>query len=345
MAARYRSDGTGPFQRKLLKGGMKLNNRMFVFAGSALLVLGLFVPIVQLPIIGSVSIFADGTNLFAYALLALAGVAAFTASKDQTQDAIWPGACAAALVIVLFVDFQISINRMKANLAESMEGNPFGGLASGMMEAIQLQWGWIVLAAAVALMLYGAVQERKAGKGASEIEKLAKIGSFVLLAIGIGWLIYKSDVFKSDESSVADTAAAENPFMSPVAEAEPETNAEAQLYMAENVEVYDVSGRYEDSMLDGRVPGVDFKVRNNGDRSLDRVQVTVVFYDAEGNAIAEEDYLPVLAGGFNNDKPLRPGYIWQQERGRFYTAKSVPDEWESGKVSASVTEIEFSPDN
>ena|GEM_PF-6491625 len=60
------------------------------------------------------------------------------------------------------------------------------------------------------------------------------------------------------------------------------------------------------------------------------------------NAIAEDEFYPVLIGGFNSGPPLRPGYIWQQERGRFFSAKSVPSEWEAGKATAKVTAIEFS---
>ena len=149
--------------------GVKLNNRMIAFAGSALLVLGLFVPIIQLPMVGSVGLFGDGTNLFAYVLLTLAGLAAFLAAKERTHEAIWPGAAAAALVLALFISFQIRISQMKAQLAEGLEGNPFGGLASGLMDTVQLQWGWIVLVAAVTAILYGAVKERR------EVEYLSLI--------------------------------------------------------------------------------------------------------------------------------------------------------------------------
>ena len=311
-----------------------------------MLVLGLFVPVIQMPIVGNVNIFADGTNLYAYVMLALAGLAAFLAGKERIHETIWPGAVAAALVVALFIGFQVRISRMKAELAASLEGNPFGSIATGMMDSVQLQWGWIVLAAGVSAILYAAVTQRKTLDDLSEADNLPKFASIALLVVGIGWLVYQSDAFKS--SGPADTELAAD---FPAGMADMESNgAEAQVdqdtkrYIAENVEVYDLSARYQDSLLDGRVPGVDFKVKNNGERSLDEVEVTVVFYDSEGNAIAEDNYYPVLTSSYNNDPPLRPGYIWQQERGQFYAAKSVPDEWESGKVTAKVTSIEFSPE-
>lgn len=112
----------------------------------------------------------------------------------------------------------------------------------------------------------------------------------------------------------------------------------------QNIELYDVKSRYYETYLDGRKPGVEFKLKNKGDRSLDRVQVTVYFKDPSGAVIAEEDYTPVLVTeySFGSNKPLKPNYIWQMESGKFYKAESVPTEWKEGAVSAKITRIEFS---
>lgn len=123
-----------------------------------------------------------------------------------------------------------------------------------------------------------------------------------------------------------------------------QATAQSAEYIAQHVELYDVSAKYMNAALDGRVPGVLFKVRNNGDRSLDRVEVTIYFRDASGRVIAEEDYHPVLVSEYSfsgDNKPLKPGYIWQMEKGKFYSAKKVPDEWEEGSVDAAITEIKF----
>lgn len=110
------------------------------------------------------------------------------------------------------------------------------------------------------------------------------------------------------------------------------------------IEIYDLKSRYYESRLDGRVPGVEFKLKNNGDRELNRVEVTVYFKDASGAVIVEESYLPVFVSEYSfrdDNKPLKPGYIWQIEKGRFYVAKSVPSEWKEGAMTAEVTKIEF----
>ncbi|TYO96769.1 hypothetical protein EDC39_11257 [Geothermobacter ehrlichii] len=116
-----------------------------------------------------------------------------------------------------------------------------------------------------------------------------------------------------------------------------------QAYI-KKVVLYDLKARYYDTFLEKKVPGVEFKIKNKGDKTLKKVEVTVYFKDANGTIIAEEDYYPVLVTKYSfggNNKPLKPNYIWQMERGKFYKADSVPSEWKEGSVSAKITNIEF----
>lgn len=119
---------------------------------------------------------------------------------------------------------------------------------------------------------------------------------------------------------------------------------EKQEYLSK-VSLYDLKAKYYETYLEKNVPGVEFKIKNKGDRTLKEVQVTVYFKDAKGTIIAEKQYHPVLVSKYSfgrDNKPLKPNYIWQQERGKFYKADSVPTEWKEGSVSAKITNIEFS---
>jgi hypothetical protein len=86
------------------------------------------------------------------------------------------------------------------------------------------------------------------------------------------------------------------------------------------------------------------KVKNEGDKPLKEVEVTVYFPDAEGNVIFEKSYTPVLATsgdyvslmGGNND-PLKPGYI----RSFGYVVEDCPSECAPKKVQLAVTNVEF----
>jgi hypothetical protein len=123
-----------------------------------------------------------------------------------------------------------------------------------------------------------------------------------------------------------------------------DTEAESKDYIANNLDLYDVEAKYFDSVLNGKVPGVLFKLKNKGDRTLDRVEVKCFFLDGNGNRISEEDFHPVSVSGYSfggDNKPLKPGYVWSMEAGKFYTAKSVPSEWKEGSIEVEISEIKF----
>lgn len=117
---------------------------------------------------------------------------------------------------------------------------------------------------------------------------------------------------------------------------------EKQSYI-KNVVLYDLQAKYYSTYLESNVPGVEFKLKNKGNRTLKKVEVTVYFKDSSGTIIAEKTYNPVLISEYswNDTKPLKPNYIWQLENGKFYKADSVPSEWKEGAVSAKITDIEF----
>ena len=65
-------------------------NRNRALVGDALLLVGLFCPIVTLPFVGCVNLFNDGSNIWALALLALAVVGGAMALNGREQNAFWP---------------------------------------------------------------------------------------------------------------------------------------------------------------------------------------------------------------------------------------------------------------
>jgi hypothetical protein len=110
------------------------------------------------------------------------------------------------------------------------------------------------------------------------------------------------------------------------------------------VSLYDLKAKFYTVYADNKVPGVEFKLKNNGERLLREVEVTVYFKDTTGKTIAEERYHPVLAmnKSYSGDQIiLKQNYIWQMENGNFYKADFVPTEWEEGSVTAKITDIKF----
>lgn len=114
-----------------------------------------------------------------------------------------------------------------------------------------------------------------------------------------------------------------------------------QNYINTKLVLYEFEAKEQDTYEDKRVPGVSFKIKNFGNRTLERIEVTVSFFDRQGKVIHEAKYHPVSENSFDPDsKPLKPGFIWQLERDHFYTEKSTPTEW-SGKAVAKITDISF----
>jgi|ERR1035441_461323 DNA-directed RNA polymerase subunit RPC12/RpoP len=177
----------------------------------------------------------------------------------------------------------------------------------------------------------------------------------IALTIGlVTWSSALQQVAKSSLTLATNSVAATSPtgaVSQPSAAADTAKQSQADMdasakaaYIQQHLVLYGFEARYMDSVLDGKVPGVLFKLRNTGDRSLDMVKVTVRFRDAAGAVIHDEDFHPVSISDFSfgDDKPLKPGYVWQMESGKFYSAKSVSSEWREGSADAQITDIRFS---
>lgn len=328
-----------------------MNRQTLGYVGAGLLVAGLFLPVVTLPFAGNVTLMGNGTNFAALALLVLGGISAVLVAKDRQSDLVWPGLAAAATLIFLFGRLQYNLSEMRSSMKE-LADNPFGGAVQAATGTVQIQWGWLVLAAGAGILIYLAMQSRKeaeepllrVGDEGGKPFMLAAIACFLVAPAQDAWGLLQRDSANSDVAP-ADDAAVKSGFGDAAADSGDSRTAEEAAYIRDHLKVYNLEGRYFDSLLDGRVPGVDFKIKNDGDRTLNEVKVKVVFYDDQDKPIGEEEYYPVLvtSSGIGDNTPLRPNYIWQQESGQFYSAKSVPSEWKTGKVSATITDIEFAP--
>jgi len=80
-------------------------------------------------------------------------------------------------------------------------------------------------------------------------------------------------------------------------------------------------------------------IRNHGDSTLTRVEITAYFLGADGKAIGEKQFSPVLVTQFSfSDKgPLKPGYI--RDFG-YVVRDDAPSGW-GRKARAEITSIRF----
>lgn len=313
-----------------------MDKRHVIYAGSALLVLGLFCPAVSLP----VSVSLIGVSQTAALLVALAAACVILTRYGRDRDVLYPAAASVGLLLYALLRAQMVVGDMQTAMAS------LGPLGRSAAAPIQLQWGWLVLGAGGAALLYAGVMIRRQADGLGfkpedDTARILLALSVVLMAASPG-----VDLFVKLTARTTPTAPPTDSSTPPATTgttASTTAGKEEQDYIRTSLQLYDLSAAYHDSLLDGRIPGVDFKIKNNGPRTLSEIDVRVVFYDENDKPISEETYYPVLDSDFSDSKPLKPNYIWQQESGKFYSAKNVPSEWKAGKVTATITEIKFAP--
>ena len=121
----------------------------------------------------------------------------------------------------------------------------------------------------------------------------------------------------------------------------PENLSVEEEYIANFIDVYDINAKYFKAILDGRIPGIEFKIKNRGIKTITYLKIVFYFKDSKDNVIFEDYYFP-LSGGFSEEKTvLKPNYIWKMESGKFYSAKKCPEEWKEGNVSYKIEKIEI----
>ncbi|MCK5564083.1 MAG: hypothetical protein KAJ07_02460 [Planctomycetes bacterium] len=87
--------------------------------------------------------------------------------------------------------------------------------------------------------------------------------------------------------------------------------------------------------------GIRGEIKNTGNRTLSKVEVTIYFLDENAKRIYEQTYYPVRTSGlFSDNQPLKPNYGEKF----FYAADDIPSNW-SQMMQASVTDIEFASED
>jgi len=132
------------------------NSKIFALIGGVLLALGVFLPLVRVPKLGTISFMNNGSTEGIIVLL-LAGAVIALALLNQTRHAVWPGLAALAMVGFAFVRIQSRLGEARERAAAEAGDNPFAGIAEAAAGSIQLEYGWAVLAFGALLAIGGGV--------------------------------------------------------------------------------------------------------------------------------------------------------------------------------------------
>lgn len=128
-----------------------MDKKLVVLIGAAVTIVGLFLPIVDAPIIGSLNMLLPGGGIGdGVFVLVFVVIAAALALLGKTRHAVWPAVGALAFIGYKFFE-------LKGSIDQSMAANPEAAqILESMGGGVQINWlGWIVLALGAVIMLVG----------------------------------------------------------------------------------------------------------------------------------------------------------------------------------------------
>ncbi len=155
------------------------NRFKFGLLGSITLFVGVFAPIVSLPIVGSINYLSNGKG--DGVLVLVLALISFALVFSRKYKGLWITSLASiGLLLFTFINFQLRISGLKDELQTDLEDNPFAGMADVMISSTQLQWGWALLVVGSGLLIASAAMKEKNGESTIELPKLQEKSMAIL---------------------------------------------------------------------------------------------------------------------------------------------------------------------
>ena len=130
--------------------------RVLGLIGSLVLAIGVFVPILSVPIVGSINYFKNGQGDGTIVLL-LTLVSLLLIVQRRFEWLLTTGVGSLAVVLFTFINFRMKLADIQAGMDSKLADNPFRGLADVFAQSVQIQWGWMLLVIGSCLLIAAAV--------------------------------------------------------------------------------------------------------------------------------------------------------------------------------------------
>lgn len=132
---------------------LSINKRQALgLAGSLILFLGVFMPIIRAPIVGSLNYFQNGKGDGTIVLIL--AVISFILVLQKKYKGLWfTGLGSLGMLLFTFINFQRGLAQMQAQLQRELTDNLFAGLGELALRSVQLQWGWAFLVIGTVLVI------------------------------------------------------------------------------------------------------------------------------------------------------------------------------------------------
>jgi hypothetical protein len=83
---------------------------------------------------------------------------------------------------------------------------------------------------------------------------------------------------------------------------------------------------------------VSFGIKNNGNRAVTGLKITVSFVDTNGTICHQE---PIVPFSDQTNAPMLPGQSWGSDPDNPFTITGLPDSWHGGYDYLQVTDVQF----
>jgi hypothetical protein len=129
--------------------------KVIALVGAAILAVGVFLPIIQVPKRGSITLMElEWAGVIA---LVLAGMAAGVALIGWTRHALWPGVGALALLAYAYQRTNAEIAQSRMRLGGGISEDPLAAVRDLAASNSRLQYGWSVLAIGAVIVVAAGV--------------------------------------------------------------------------------------------------------------------------------------------------------------------------------------------
>ena len=150
-----------PIIAAIQKGEDMKTKQLLGLIGSIVLFIGVFTPIVSVPIMGNLNYFQNGKG-DGVIVLVLAVISFILVLANKYKGLWFTGIGSLGLMLFTFINFQLKISQAKADMESELADNPFRGLADMAMHSVQIQWGWALLIVGAVLVIASATMKDEA---------------------------------------------------------------------------------------------------------------------------------------------------------------------------------------
>jgi hypothetical protein len=149
------------YQRRTFISGSNAGKKALIgLAGSIILFIGIFTPIVSVPIIGTLNYFQNGKG-DGVIIMVLALVSVLLIIMGRYRGLWFTGIGSFGVLIFTFINFQVRMSQAKSAMERDLADNPFRGLGELALQSVQLQWGWAILVVGAALVITAAAMKEE----------------------------------------------------------------------------------------------------------------------------------------------------------------------------------------